>query len=431
MVIWVRKFFVLKPQWRDIPWYDQLPLFINALAEIDNYADWQIRQAEQAVRLYFTNFVGSSTDRDKPVAVDNAPSFSNLSAAEKKFRECLRLRRYALSTEKTYIHWVRRFIHFCNEGQSSKPKEKAYTPQIVKDFLAHLALTKNVSSATQNLAFNSLLMFFRLVLNIELGNMKETVRAKPSQRLPVVFSVDEVRQLLGEVNGVNGLMLKLIYGGGLRVNECCRLRVKDLDFEQHLVYVRDGKGAKDRTTLLPVALIPALQLQVKNVLSLHKDDIAEGFGSTYLPDALARKYPAASKEKAWQWLFPSSKRSVDPRSQIIRRHHVSTSFVQRAMKKVLRKSEIHKHASVHTLRHSFATHLLLNGVDLRQIQEYLGHAKVETTMIYTHVIKDMRNPVASPLDLLSPTTPECNTDNPRFKKGQMWGKRKGTYRQKR
>lgn len=401
IVIWVRKFFSLRSQWPTLPWHEQLPLFLNTLEEIDRCADWQVRQADQAVRLYFSNFAGNRLSSRKAAKANDAlPSLPEVTSVENKFIECLRLRRYALSTEKTYVLWLRQFLYFCKNQQSAFQEDEIFTAQMVRDFLAYLALKKNVSSATQNLAFNSLLMFFRLVLNIELGDMKEAVRAKPSQRLPVVFSVHEVRELLANAQGVRGLMLKLIYGGGLRVNECCRLRVKDLDFQQHLLYIRDGKGAKDRTTLLPVALISELQLQLNNVLALHKKDLAEGFGSTYLPNALARKYPSASREPPWQWLFPSSQRSVDPRSQVIRRHHVSTSSVQRTMKKLLRSSQIHKHASVHTLRHSFATHLLLNGVDLRQIQDYLGHAKVETTMIYTHVVKDMRNPVTSPLDLM-------------------------------
>jgi integron integrase len=195
-------------------------------------------------------------------------------------------------------------------------------------------------------------------------------------------------------------MLKLTYGAGLRVNECCRLRIKDIDFDLQVISIRDGKGGKDRTTVLPVSLVPALQLHIGKVLQLHDQDLAEGHGSVWLPGALARKYPGASKEKAWQYLFPSGSLSIDPESKLIRRHHVIDSTLQKAMKSALAKAGIKKHASVHTLRHSFATHLLLNGIDIRQIQEYLGHSKVETTMIYTHVIKDMRNPVASPLDVL-------------------------------
>ena len=259
---------------------------------------------------------------------------------------------------------------------------------------------KNVSASTQNLAFNSILMFFRLVFNQDLGDLKNTVRARTGQKLPVVLSVDETKKLLESVKGTTGLMLKIISGGGLRVNECCNLRIKDIDFDQSLITIRDGKGGKDRTTLLPASLTGELRSHIAKVLTLHDKDLAEGYGAVWLPHALDRKYPDAPTQKAWQYLFPSANRSIDPRSNIIRRHHVGDSTLQRAVKVALKKAGIHKHASVHCLRHSFATHLLLNGVDLRQIQELLGHSKVETTMIYTHVVKDMRNPVASPFDLL-------------------------------
>lgn len=196
------------------------------------------------------------------------------------------------------------------------------------------------------------------------------------------------------------LMLRLIYGGGLRLNECLRLRVKDLDFTQNLIFVRDGKGGKDRSTLLPEQLKPILKKQLKNVLLLHQQDMADGFGEVWMPEALSRKYPSACRESGWQFVFPSDKLSVDPRSKATRRHHLSSSALQKAMKKAVRAAGLNKPASVHTLRHSFATHLLLKGVDLRQIQDYLGHANVETTMIYTHVVKDMRTPGVSPLDFL-------------------------------
>ncbi len=271
---------------------------------------------------------------------------------------------------------------------------------LVRDFLAYLVLKRNVSASTQNLAFNSILMFFRLVFNKDLGDLKNTVRARTGKKLPVVLSVEETKKLLDSVEGTTGLMLKIIYGGGLRVNECCRLRIKDIDFDQSLIIVRDGKGGKDRTTLLPASLADELRSHIAKVLTLHEKDLAEGFGAVWLPNALDRKYPKAPTEKAWQYLFPSASRSIDPRSNKIRRHHVSDSTLQKAVKVSLKKVGIHKNASVHSLRHSFATHLLLNGVDLRQIQELLGHSKVETTMIYTHVVKDMRNPVASPFDLL-------------------------------
>lgn len=307
---------------------------------------------------------------------------------------------YAKSTIKTYTAWVQQFFSYLSEEQPKGAHSQPPGPPQVKDFLAHLAIKRNVSAATQNQAFNSLLTFFRNVLNIDISDMKDSVRARTSTRLPVVFSADEIRELLSRAEGTLGLMFMLIYGGGLRVSECCKLRIMDLDFDQHLIYVRNGKGGKDRTTLLASSLIDDLKIHISKVADLHAGDLASGCGSVWLPGSLARKYPDASTSLAWQWLFPSSRLSKDPESDMVRRHHVSTSTLQHGMKSLMKRSGIEKHASVHSLRHSFATHLLLNGVDLRQIQEYLGHAKVETTMIYTHVIKDMRNPVSSPLDML-------------------------------
>lgn len=398
MVHWVRKFFEYRLNLPNMSWVEQVSLFIRELNESGNYQDWQVRQADQAVRLYFSNFLMSQSSgqgQDNPTA-----SAITQQAALQNFREGLRLRNYAARTEQTYMDWVRRYFSYCRTRLTALDKDRTCSPDLVRDYLAHLAVERNVSASTQNLAFNSLLQFYRLVFNKDLGDLRNAVRAKASQRLPVVFSVEETGRLLQNTEGTIGLMLKIIYGGGLRVNECCRLRIKDIDFDQQLVFVRDGKGGKDRTTLLPTSLHGQLQAHISRVFALHDQDLSDGFGSVWLPKALVRKYPGASVEKAWQYLFPSAGRSIDPESSMVRRHHVSDSALQRAVKAALHKAGIHKHASVHTLRHSFATHLLLNGVDLRQIQEYLGHAKVETTMIYTHVIKDMRNPVASPFDLL-------------------------------
>jgi integron integrase len=226
------------------------------------------------------------------------------------------------------------------------------------------------------------------------------VKAKRGPRLPVVLSMPETAALLGAMSGTARLMATLIYGGGLRVSECCELRVKDLDFDQGLMFVRGGKGDKDRATLLPEAGRDALRAHLKNVEALHQSDRKTTLAGVWMPEALERKYPQAGKEFAWFWVFPSQSLSTDPRAGIVRRHHMSDSVVQKAVKAAATAARIHKPVSVHTLRHSFATHLLLNGVDIRQIQEYLGHTHVETTMIYTHVVKEFRNPPRSPLDIL-------------------------------
>jgi integron integrase len=398
-VHWVRKFFEHRAQWPNMSWAEQLPLFLVELDNSGSYQGWQVRQADQAVRLYFNIY----SKRGRDVRGTHDQELRPFSGGKKEladFSEALRLRNYALRTEKTYIDWVKRYFDFCRVRAGSVSKLQVISPESVRHFLTDLVVGKNVSASTQNLAFNSLLLFFRLIYTTELGDMKDGVRARTGRRLPAVFSTEEVRRVFEHVEGRSGLMLRMIYGGGLRINECCRLRIKDIDFDQQLIIVREGKGGKDRTTVLPASLIVELERHLAEVLELHGEDIAEGYGAVWLPKALERKYPGASRQIAWQYLFPSTKRSVDPRSGVVRRHHFSASALQRAMKMAVTKAKINKHASVHTLRHSFATHLLLKGVDIRQIQEYLGHAKVETTMIYTHVVKDLRNPVASPLDFL-------------------------------
>lgn len=402
-LMWVRKYFQFCEGRTEIPWTDALNMFLNFLRD-NAVEDWQIRQADQSVRLYFVNYLPmrQSGIRELPVDTDvSSVVDSQKSDADSidAFRKALLLRKYSARTVKSYIGWLRKYSEFARRHVSSTDST-LYTPVLVRDFLTYLAVTSKVAAATQNQAFNALLSFFRLVLQQDLGDLKNVVRAKTPSRLPVVFSVDEVRTLLGHTSGVQGIMLQLIYGGGLRVMECCRLRVKDIDFDQQLLYVRAGKGNKDRTTVLPARLCESLRLQIEKVISLHEKDLAEGNGKVWLPDALARKYPNAPVERGWQWLFPSGSLSVDPASGIVRRHHVSPDYLQRAMKKALRASGIVKPGSVHTLRHSFATHLLLNGMDIRQIQELLGHERLETTMIYTHVVKDLRAPAKSPLDML-------------------------------
>ncbi|WP_419176282.1 integron integrase [Desulfosediminicola sp.] len=400
MVRWVRKFFQTRVKFTENDWRLQLPLFIEILAK-SGFDTWQLQQAEEAVRLYFFNFINSTVENPSvgKVSADSQEVVTPQKAVN-AFLSNLRLRHYARTTEKIYLQWVKQFLAFCINKDKKFNDTNAITQTLAKDFLAYLAINKHVSASTQNQAFNALLLFFKVVLDVELSEMRDGIRAKVDRKLPVVFSIDEVRILLEKVSGTRGLMLQLIYGGGLRVNECCRLRIQDIDFTHNLIYVRDGKGGKDRTTLLPEMLKPKLKPHIENVIDLHREDIAAGYGEVWLPNALSRKYPNASKQTAWQWLFPSGRISVDPVSGRIGRHHVLDKMLQRYFKNILNSSGIHKHASVHTLRHSFATHLLLNGIDLRQIQEYLGHTRVETTMIYTHVIKDLREPTASPLDLL-------------------------------
>ncbi len=310
----------------------------------------------------------------------------------------IRLKHYSYSTERTYLDWAKRFFKYLEET-----KRKKHFPPVegdVKDFLTHLALRQKVSSSTQNQAFNALLFLFREVLRIHFSDMAGTIRAKRGVRLPVVLSVQEVRNLIENVSGEPLLIVQLLYGCGLRLMECARLRVKDIDFGNNTIIVRGGKGDKDRSTILPESVKDSLHEHLKNVRALHKKDLAEGYGEVSLPGQLEKKYPNAGKSWGWQYVFPAGKFSVDPRSGKVRRHHVSDTAIQSAMKNALAKSGIVKHATVHTLRHSFATHMLMNGVNIREVQELLGHKNVETTMIYTHVIRDMKHTPQSPLDVM-------------------------------
>ncbi|MCX6348966.1 MAG: integron integrase [Candidatus Aureabacteria bacterium] len=313
-----------------------------------------------------------------------------------RLREVLRLRHYSQSTERTYLHWSRRFLDYRRQtGLIGEP-----TAADVKAFLTRLAMVEKVSASTQNQAFSALLLLFREVLRTDLGEMAHTVRAKRGRKLPTVLSMNEVQALLAAVEPEYQLMVKLLYGGGLRLMELLRLRVKDLDFDAGLVIIRSGKGDKDRTTLLPESLREALWIHLAKVREWHEADLAQGYGDAPLPDALARKYPNAGREWGWQYVFPANKVAVDPADGKMRRYHVYEKTLQAAVRRAVRKADIAKPASVHTLRHSFATHLLLNGTDIREIQDLLGHTSVETTMIYTHVVRELKTKARSPLDAL-------------------------------
>lgn len=308
-------------------------------------------------------------------------------------RDKIRFKHYSIRTEETYLLWIRRFILFHNKRH---PRDMGAAE--VEAFLSYLAIKRNVTASTQNLALNAILFLYKQVLAIELPWLDGVVRAKPSQRLPVVLSRDEVQQLLAQLDGTYQLMATLMYGTGMRLMECVRLRIKDVDFDQLTITVRLGKGSKDRVTLLPRTLIDPLKYHLQRVKQLHDDDLANGFGAVYLPEALARKYPSAPREWAWQFVFPARHISTDPRSGITRRHHVYEQGFQRAIKRAVRRANIPKPASSHTLRHSFATHLLESGYDIRTVQELLGHSDVKTTQIYTHVLNRGPGGVMSPLD---------------------------------
>ena len=310
-----------------------------------------------------------------------------------RVRQALRRKHYSYRTEQAYIQWIKRFILFHNKRH---PKEMG-APEI-EAFLTHLAVEEHVAASTQNQALSALLFLYREVLGQALDISINAVRAKKPKRLPTVLTREEVQRVLAQLSGVHLLMAQLLYGSGLRLMECLRLRVKDLDFEQRQIIVRDGKGQKDRITVLPERLIEPLHQHLQQVKRLHEQDLAHGYGAVYLPDALARKYPNAQREWLWQWVFPSPRLSVDPRSGVVRRHHVDPTSLQKAVRRAAQATGIHKRVTPHTLRHSFATHLLEAGYDIRTVQELLGHKDVKTTMIYTHVMNKGPYAVRSPLD---------------------------------
>ncbi|MBO9471218.1 integron integrase [Endozoicomonas sp. G2_2] len=308
-------------------------------------------------------------------------------------RERIRLKHYSIRTEKTYLAWIRRFILFHDKKH---PKDMG-KPE-VETFLTHLAVDRHVAASTQNQALNAVLFLYKEVLGTELPWMEDVVRVKRPARIPEVLSSSEVARLLTQLDGTYRLMASLLYGSGLRLMEAVRLRVKDVDFDYRQIVVRDAKGAKDRVTPLPASIAETLKRQIDRVAAQHRRDSVAGYGCVYLPTALAAKYPNAQTELAWQYAFPSSRLSTDPRSGVTRRHHLSEKGLQHAVKGAVKRAGINKKASCHTLRHSFATHLLERGNDIRTVQELLGHKSVQTTMIYTHVLKLGGRGVVSPLD---------------------------------
>ena len=310
-------------------------------------------------------------------------------------RERIRVKHYSVRTEDAYLHWIRRFILFHGKRH---PREMG-GPE-VEAFLSHLATAGRVAPSTQNQALSALLFLYREVLAAELPWLDGVVRAKRSQHVPVVLTENEVRMLLARLEGTKWLVASLLYSAGMRLLEGLRLRVKDVDFERREITVRDGKGAKDRRTMLSERLLEPLRTHLAKVRALHERDLAEGFGDVYLPFALARKYPKAGRSWPWQYVFPSGSRSTDPLDGVIRRHHLDEKIIQRAVSAAGREAGIAKPVSPHILRHSFATHLLSAGYDIRTVQELLGHSDVSTTMIYTHVLNKGGRGVTSPLDRL-------------------------------
>jgi len=330
-----------------------------------------------------------------PVLSDSTPAPQQPKLLE-QMRAAIRVKHYSLATEKNYLQWAKRFILFHGKRH---PADMG-APE-VEAFLSALATERNVSASTQNQAMHAILFLYRDVLHIDLPWLDGVTRAKVSKRLPSVLTQQEIAALLAQVSGTNGLIIRLLYGTGMRIKECLRLRIKDVDLARRLITIREGKGNKDRVTMLPASVVEDLIQHIDERLRWHNIDLATGHADVEMPDAIARKYPRAASEWAWQYIFAAPTYSTDPRSGSVRRHHWSERNIQRAVKAAAQAARIHKLVHPHTLRHSFATHLLETGSDIRTVQELLGHSDVSTTMIYTHVINRGACGATSPLDRIT------------------------------
>lgn len=352
---------------------------------------WSFPLAKENLNGILSALAGEEVEIDPSLRELSPPSPVDLLLD--RARHLIRMKHYSIRTEKSYLPWIAKYLSF---HHNVDPKEMGGSE--IEGFLSHLAVVDNVSSSTQNQAFNALLFLYREVLKKPLDETINAIRAKKPQYRPTVMTKEEALKVIGAIPPEYQLMVKLIYGSGLRLMECLRLRVKDVDFANNHILVRDAKGMKDRVTVLPQNLKEPLQAHLERIRLLHKDDVTEGYGRVYLPHALEKKYPNASIEWVWQYVFPAKNRSVDPRSGERRRHHLGENSLQRAVKEAARIAGIAKPVSVHTFRHCFATHLLESNYDIRTVQELLGHKDVSTTMIYTHVLNRPGVTVKSPLD---------------------------------
>jgi len=396
---WVSKFLDFSNYNQEMTLALRRKQFLNLLKNQKDIKDWQVRQAENALLLYFDNFFKVTKDvKSSGLSVKNMPNL-NIIPLITKVIEAIRIKHYSYRTERSYVDWVKRFYNYLNHSKGISDLDKV-TSTDLRDFLSYLAIHKRVSSSTQNQAFNALLFLFREVLDIEVKDVDKAVRAKRGLKLPVVLTVEEVEQLFMYLKGKALLIAQLLYGSGLRLMELARLRVQDIDFSTNQIFIRSAKGDKDRITMLAERAKESLQNYLIQVKTLHEKDLVFGQGEVYLPDALSKKYVNAAKEWRWQYVFPANNFSTDPRTGKIRRHHISEKSIQLAINNAAKKAKMTKRVTVHTLRHSFATHLLMNGTNIREIQDLLGHKNLETTMIYTHVLRNMTDIPKSPLDNL-------------------------------
>jgi len=396
---WVRRFLKFSNYQLENINTERISEYLDSLEADEKVKDWQVKKAADAVILYVEKYLNRSLQQATTLGKDSEEKSIDLqgSLQWKKILEeaknAIRLRHFSFSTEKTYLGWIGRFKTFLKERDPHSLEAGD-----LKKYLTHLALHGRVSASTQNQAFNALLFLYRHILHKEVDELTSVARAKRRMNLPTVLSRDEVKSLLSHLNGMYLLMAQLMYGCGLRLMECLRLRIQDIDFENNLLMVRSGKGEKERALMIPETIREGLSKHIASVKEIHDQDLKMGYGEVSLPDALDKKYPNAPKEWGWQWVFPAEKLSVDPRSGKVMRWHIHPSAIQRTIKEAVLKANLPKRASCHTLRHSFATHLLEAGHNIRTIQELLGHKHLNTTMIYTHVIRKRPSEIRSPLD---------------------------------
>lgn len=402
-VYWVDRFLKYLQNRPSKPAAQIVSSYLEVMETDPRFADWQVKQAADAILLYADKYLkpkpsllsSNGSIESKPMGPNNGRNSAYWKEIFNKLHESMRLRHYSPRTEKSYRIWINKFRKYFNNREPLTLEGAD-----VKKFLSHIALHDRVSASTQNQAFNALLYLFRNILQKNLSDLADTVRARQKRRLPVVLTREEIHHLFSFLESPYLLMAQLLYGSGLRLMECIRLRVKDIDFANNLLIIRAGKGEKDRTTILPDKIKESLREHLQRTKKFHDQDLAKGYGITTLPDALAKKYTNANKEWAWQWVFPSKSLVVHSVIGMVLRHHVQPSTLQRIVKEAIRKSEISKPSSCHTLRHSFATHLLEAGYNIRTIQELMGHKNVNTTMIYTHVARKSYSDISSPLDKL-------------------------------
>ena len=384
---WIDKYIIFS---KNLPFQEGVKnSYLESLSKI--HQDWQVEQADIAVSIYLSFLKNNARSKsDKKL-----PDISTWDKTIFHMKNEIRLQNKSLKTEKSYLYWVKQFRNF-----TSKKRPSIMDENDVKSFLTYLAIERQVSISTQKQAFNAILFLYRHILDKEITNLDSVVRATKKRRLPVVLSGKEVLSIINRMHYPYKLLTEIIYGGGLRLSECLNLRIKDVNFKNDILTIRSGKGDKDRQTILAKKVKEPLQEHIMKIRRLYEEDRLENRPGVPLPKALERKYPNAGKEWSWFWIFPSYRISIDPRTGIVRRYHLFPSSLQKAFKTALTETGISKTASIHTLRHSFATHLVENGYDIRTIQELLGHSSVSTTMIYTHIARFNKLGVISPMDNL-------------------------------